>query len=49
MPDRTLDAWNRMILGLVKNGYGEEALAMLSKLKVNGIVGTLEFTKPIIE
>ena len=37
MLDRTLDAWNRKILGLVKNGQGEEALAMLSKLKDNGI------------
>lgn len=37
MRGRTLDSWNRMILGLVKNGEGEEALAIFSKLKKDGI------------
>ena len=37
MPDKTLEDWNRMILGLVKNGEGEKALAIFSKLKDDGI------------
>lgn len=37
MTERNLDFWNRMILGLVKNGEGEEALAIFSKLKRDGI------------
>jgi len=37
MPERDLDSWNRMLIGLAENGEGEEALAVFSRMKKDGV------------
>ncbi|XP_010263827.1 PREDICTED: pentatricopeptide repeat-containing protein At2g15690-like [Nelumbo nucifera] len=37
MPERNLDSWNKMLMGLVENGQGGEALSLFSEMKGVGI------------
>ncbi|KAK9271167.1 hypothetical protein L1049_026756 [Liquidambar formosana] len=36
IPDRNLDSWNKMLLGLAENGGGEEAIGIFTQMKKDG-------------
>lgn len=37
MPERNLDSWNKMLVGLAENGEGAEALRIFSMMKKDGV------------
>ena len=37
MPVRDLESWNKMVVGLAKNGEGEEALGIFFRMKKDGV------------
>ncbi|KAK9272253.1 hypothetical protein L1049_002624 [Liquidambar formosana] len=36
IPDRNLNSWNKMLLGLAENGEGEEAIGIFTRMKKDG-------------